>query len=86
MVNIKRSWDLISDDKRRLAVEEIIAYFSRERNEQIGVIAAEALLDFMLETLAIDIYNKGADDTLSFIKKRFESMEPDLAALVKKQG
>lgn len=84
MTKVKRSWDLITDEKRRLVINEIINFFHNERSEEIGVIAAEAVLDFMLQTVAGDIYNKGIDDALSFIKERFGSMEQDTNALLKK--
>lgn len=84
MANIKRSWDLISEDKRKAAIKEIINFFANERSEEIGVIAAETVLDFMLQMMAPDIYNKGVSDSLDFIKERLEGMGPDLEALLKK--
>ncbi|RJQ31800.1 MAG: DUF2164 family protein [Actinobacteria bacterium] len=84
MTKIKRSWDLISEEKRRATTKAIIDFFQTEHSEEIGIIAAENVLNFMLETLAPDIYNKGIEDTLNLVKKSFENMELDINALLKK--
>jgi uncharacterized protein (DUF2164 family) len=84
MTHVKRSWDLLTDEKRKKAIDEIIGFFQSERNETIGVIAAESILDFILQTVSKDIYNKGVDDTYSFLKEHVAGMETDINALVKK--
>lgn len=84
MVNVKRNWDLISDEKRKAAIKEIINFFANERSEEIGVIAAETILDFMLQMLAPSIYNKGVEDSVRFIKERLEILGPEMEALLKK--
>lgn len=84
MVTVKRSWDLITDEKRKAVVKEIIYFFEKERNETIGVIAAESILDFMLQSLAPHIYNKGVEDSLQFIKEHLEILGPEMEALLKK--
>lgn len=84
MVQIKRSWDVLSEEKRRKTITAIIDFFKTERDQDIGVVAAGEILDFMLQTLTPEIYNKGIEDSLKFIKDRFESFEIDMNALLKK--
>jgi len=84
MAKVAKSFDLISQEKRRAVSQEIIGYFASERDEEIGVVAAEGFLDFMLETLAPFLYNKGVEDALDFIKERMENLAPDMEALLKK--
>lgn len=84
MATVKRSWDLLTDKRRKRAINDIIDFFQKERGETIGVIAAETVLDFMLQTLSVDIYNKGVDDAYTFFKERIVGMETDISALVKK--
>lgn len=84
MAKVAKSFDLITQEKRQAVIREIIGYFASERDEQIGVIAAEGVLDFMLETLAPALYNKGVEDALDFIRERMENLGPDMEALLKK--
>ncbi len=81
MNEIKRKWDLIKEAKRKSCIEEIITFFKQERDEQIGVIAAEDILDFFLQYIGTDIYNKGVDDSKELLKRQFENLEVDLELL-----
>ena len=85
MDQIKRSWDVISNEKRSKFTDEFIQFFKEERGEQIGIIAAENLLDFFLQHLGMDIYNMGVEDAKTFFKKRFEDIEMDMDLHLKKQ-
>lgn len=84
MTTVKRSWDIITAEKRKTIITDIINYFECERNEKMGVVAAEELLDFMLQNFGPDLYNKGVEDSLGFIKERFHNLEIDMGAILKK--
>lgn len=84
MTKVKRGFDLLTDEKRRSVVSAIMDYYATERDETIGVIAANEILDLMLETIAPVFYNKGVEDALKFVKERYEVMELDANALLKK--
>lgn len=84
MTNIKRSWDILTEEEKTKAIDEIISFFRNERGEEIGVIAAGNILDMFLEKVGMQLYNQGVDDTKDFLKKRFEENEIDLEATLKK--
>lgn len=84
MATVKRSWDIISDEKRHAVITDIINYFECERGEKIGVVATGELLDFMLQCIGPDLYNKGVEDSLALIKERFHNLEIDMGAILKK--
>lgn len=84
MTNIKRSWDILSDEQRKSAIDEIIHFFSSERGEEIGVIAAGNLLDLFLQTSGLELYNQGVEDSKKFIKNRMAEIEVDLDVSLKK--
>jgi uncharacterized protein (DUF2164 family) len=69
---------LITDESRRKYIKDIIAYFYDERNEEIGVIAAENILDFFLNGIGREIYNKGIIDIKELIKDKYEELETEL--------
>ena len=84
MSQIKRSWDLLTDDQKKNSINEIIRFFENEREEEIGVIAAENVLDNFLETIGTHVYNKGIEDSISFMKESFDNIELDIESLLKK--
>jgi uncharacterized protein (DUF2164 family) len=84
MSEIKRQWDLLSKEKRRACLEEIITFFKQNRGEEIGVIAAEDVLDFFLQNVGADIYNKSIEDSKQLLKKQFDDLEFNLELLIKK--
>ncbi|MFA7685443.1 MAG: DUF2164 family protein [Candidatus Gracilibacteria bacterium] len=85
MSEVKRKWDLLSSERRKVVIDEIIAYFGTERDEKIGVIAAGDMLDFFLQTIGEDIFNKAIESSKLVIKQSFDNMEIDLDLLCPKK-
>lgn len=73
---------LLSKEKRAHAINEIIEFYKSERNEEIGVIAAEAMLDFFLEAVGKAVYNKGVKDARNILEQRLGDFGIDLEALI----
>ncbi len=84
MVQVKRDWDMLTDEERKDAVDEIISFYSNERGEEIGVIAAGNLLDMFLQQVGMKLYNKGVEDTKELVKKKLEEVEMDIEVALKK--
>jgi len=84
MIKNKRKWDILPQEKRESSIEEIIAFFEKERSEEIGIIAAEEILDFFLQNIGNHVYNKGIEDSRDIFKKRLNDTEIDLDLLIKK--
>ncbi len=73
---------LTGEEKKQL-LEDIKYYFATERDEDLGIIASENILDFFLETLGKHIYNKALDDAKFWYGKRMEDVEADFYTLYK---
>jgi uncharacterized protein (DUF2164 family) len=84
MSSTKRKWDFLTKERRDTVVKETIAYFIKEHEYEIGVIAAEDILDFFLRTIGSDIYGKGVGDSKVVVKQSFENVEVDLDLLLGK--
>ena len=69
----------LTKERRDELIAEIKNYFSEERDEEIGDLAAGLILDFILETIAPEFYNQGVFDSHRFMKDSAE----DLLALRK---
>ena len=82
MTKIKRSWERLSDKEKSAAKKELIYFFESERDEKIGTIAAEEILNFFLEHIGGKLYNKGLNDAKKALENRFEELRYDLDDLI----
>ena len=78
----KNKFELSPEEKKKLQ-EEIIYFFQEERDEKLGIIGSETILDFFLHVLGEAIYNKALDDVKLWLTKNVENMESDYYALYK---
>ena len=72
---------LLTEQEQSRAREWIADYFESERDEQLGVIASEAILDAFLETIGPVIYNRALADAKSWMTRRLADIEVDFEAL-----
>ncbi|EIT85711.1 hypothetical protein A374_07749 [Fictibacillus macauensis ZFHKF-1] len=70
--------------EKQEAIRSIQQFFYDERGEEIGVIAAEAMLDFVGTALGPYYYNEGLKDARRMVNDRLQSIEDDLYALERK--
>ncbi|MNW37424.1 Uncharacterized conserved protein, DUF2164 family [Fontibacillus panacisegetis] len=64
-------------------IRSVQAYFEEERSESIGELAADQLVDFMIEALGPFIYNKALDDSRQVINEKMLQLEDELYVLEK---
>jgi uncharacterized protein (DUF2164 family) len=64
----------VTRERRREMIAEIKNFFSKEREEEIGDLAAGIILDFILEKIAPELYNQGVDDSYRYIKDAAEDL------------
>lgn len=84
MSEIKRSWDLLTKEQRAGIIRETISYFKNEQEQEIGMIAAEEILDFFLQALGKEIFNRAIYESKGVVKQALEDLEVDLDILQKK--
>ena len=73
----------LTKEERNKFINDIQNFFLEERNEEIGIIASEIVLEFFLENLGISIYNKSLDEAKIWFSKRMEDIEVDFDVLYK---
>ena len=76
-------FELRTEAKRELQ-DAVIEYFESERDEQIGLIASEEILDFFIELVGDAIYNKALDDAKRMHQRAMENLESDYYSLYQK--
>lgn len=55
-------------------IDAIKEYFLNERGEEFGDLAANFLLDFILEQMAPHVYNQGVYDAYKYMNERTEDL------------
>ena len=66
-------------------MDEISAYFLTEQNETIGIVAAENIVDFFLQTSGNSIYNKALDDIRPILAQELENTLANIEVSLRKK-
>lgn len=64
----------LSKEKRDHMISEIQNYFRKERDEELGDLAAMMVLDFFVEKLAKEFYNQGVADSYKYMSNSIEDL------------
>lgn len=64
----------LSDHRKKRIIEDIIEYFYKERGEEIGILAADLLYEFFIESIGSEIYNQGLMDAKKFIEEKTDDI------------
>ena len=83
MNNVQRGVTLLTSEARKKAVNDIIAFFLDERDEEMGIIGATGLLDFFEQEIGPSIYNVAVDDMRTALKKELEEWDYKFSELRK---
>ncbi|QAY65318.1 DUF2164 domain-containing protein [Paenibacillus protaetiae] len=70
-------------EQKEQLISSLQRFFEMERSESIGSVAAEQLLDHMLQELGPFIYNQAITDARQTVMERMQAMEDELYALEK---
>ena len=74
---------LLRPDQKNAILRTIISRMNDEFDLEIGLIAAEDHLDFMLEILSTPLYNKGVTDAQALFQTHFQNLEIDTHSLLR---
>ncbi len=77
----EKKLEFVSEEKKAAYIKEIIAFFQDKRDEEIGFVAAEQILDFFLQTIGEDIYKKAVKDARILIKEKLDDLDMELDLL-----
>ena len=80
----KQKFDFVSEEKKTEYLKEIIGFFQTERDEEIGFVAAEKVLDFFLQIIGDNLYKKAINDVKKHLKERWDDLEIELDSLSEK--
>ncbi len=64
----------VTKEKRDDMIRAIKSYFLKEREEELGDLAAGLILDFIIEELAPEFYNQGIYDSYKYMNDTIEDL------------
>lgn len=64
----------LNKEKREYFISEIKSYFEKERDTELGDLAAALILDFFIEKLAKEFYNQGVEDSYKYMSSSIEDL------------
>jgi uncharacterized protein (DUF2164 family) len=64
----------LKNENEKYIIDELRAYFLKERDEEISELSARLLLDFILKELGYHIYNQAIEDAAEYMSERVEDM------------
>jgi uncharacterized protein (DUF2164 family) len=70
-------------EQKEQLIRRVQDYFNEERAEEIGDLAAEFLLDYMIKELGPVLYNQAIHDAIKLVAEKMFSLEDDLHAMEK---
>jgi uncharacterized protein (DUF2164 family) len=74
MKNTMKNLTFTSEDEKKKIIDKIISYFLDELDEEIGIVAATSLLDFIEQEIAPIIYNQAIDDATNSYQEHLEEL------------
>lgn len=67
----------INEDEKKVLISKIQDYFATERDEEIGIIAAENILEFFLDELGKNVHNSALDKAKKWYLKKMDDLDVD---------
>lgn len=64
----------LNEFKKEDMKKHIKEYFLKERDEDLGDLASQLVLDFFIDKLALYVYNQGVEDAHIYIKDKLEDL------------
>ena len=64
----------LKKEEKEEIIREIQYFYQNEREEKIGALAAEILLDFITLKLGKFYYNKGVQDSEKYLKEKLSEL------------
>jgi uncharacterized protein (DUF2164 family) len=65
----------LTDERRERMLRSIRKYFADELDSEIGDLAAERFLTFLVRELGAPVYNQAIQDARAFMQERLEDLE-----------
>lgn len=65
----------LTDERKERMVRSIQIYFQEKLDQEIGVLAAQLLLEFFVKELGAPVYNQAIRDAVGFVQDKLTDLE-----------
>lgn len=66
-----------SPERKKQLINDLMMYFEQERDEEIGLLAAEMMIDFLIDKIGGEVYNQALDDAKVWFSKKMDDIAVD---------
>ncbi|RBW68823.1 DUF2164 domain-containing protein [Bacillus taeanensis] len=73
----------LSKEHKNQIINELKDFFYNERSEEIGDLAAENMLNFVIKEIGPYFYNQGVTDAKVMVEQKLMNVEEDILSLEK---
>jgi uncharacterized protein (DUF2164 family) len=80
-MGITRKWDLANKETQDKCINEVITRIEEIGDDQVGLIAAQDIIDIVTENFGPEIYNKAIHDAKKLLEDRMSDTEAELNLL-----
>ena len=82
---LNRKWDIEDTELNKKCIDEVISRVEElENSDEVGIIAAQDIIDIVTENLAPVFYNQGVEDARKTVQDKIQDIEVDLDVLKQK--
>jgi len=64
----------LSEENKQDMIKKIKNYFANERDEDLGDLAADLVLDFVTDELGNHFYNQGIEDSIAYMSDKVDDL------------
>ncbi|ARI78861.1 DUF2164 domain-containing protein [Halobacillus mangrovi] len=76
----------LKKEEREYVIARVQEYFELERGEEIGELAADQLVQYMVNELGPFLYNKAIHDSRRMVEQKVMNLDEDLLSLERPAG
>ena len=78
---MKRKFDSVSKETEKKCINEIITRIEEIEGGDVGIIAAQDIIEIVTQNLGPEIYNNGLNDAKKLMQGKFTDLETDISLL-----
>jgi uncharacterized protein (DUF2164 family) len=78
---MKRKFDSVSRETEKKCINEIITRIEEIEGGDVGIIAAQDIIEIVTQNLGPEIYNNGLNDAKKLMQGKFTDLETDISLL-----
>jgi uncharacterized protein (DUF2164 family) len=78
---MKRKFDSISKEIEKKCIAEVITRVDEIDGSEVGIIAAQDIIDIVTQNVGPEIYNMGLHDAKKLLKERLSDLETEIDIL-----